>query len=94
MFGLGSNYKIFKLRRRYDRVREKADRLGRRKGFQILKILDTVDNYIVQLEEQDLPMMQRKRMIYAVESAIERAKALLETDGQLRQPTDVQRNPR
>lgn len=94
MFGFGSKYRIYRLRRRYDHIRERADKLGRRKGFQVLKILDSVDGYIVQLEEQDVSMIQRKRMINSIENALQRAKTVLEAGGELRQPTDVTRDTR
>ena len=94
MLGFGADYKIYKLRKKYDRIREKADKLSKRKRFQILKILDSVDGYIVQLEEQEVAMIQRKRMINSIQSAIEQSKTLLEAGSEIRQPTDVTRNPR
>lgn len=89
-----SKYKTYHLRKKYDRLREKADKLSRTERFQILKVLDSVSNYIVQLEEQDVPMSQKRRMTNSIQRALKQAKLLLKTHGQMRPPTGVTRDRR
>jgi len=70
---------VYGLRKRYDRMRERADReddTGRR--MQALKILDQAEPTLVLLEEQRISRYDRGRLVATVESGIEQAKAVLD----------------
>ena len=60
------------LRKKYDRLREKADKIKNRqfKG-QLLKYLDQLEPTIIALEEQEQPRFERRRMIRYVKDGIE-----------------------
>jgi hypothetical protein len=70
--------KVYRLRRKYDRVREKADRLSdRSRKLKALHILDGVETTLVTLEEQKLTRFDRRRMIFNVREGVEQAKTIL-----------------
>ena len=71
--------KIFRLRKKYDRLRERADMEDdAEKRLNVLKILDQVEPTLILLEEQNISRFDRQRLYVAVDSAIEQAKAMLE----------------
>ncbi len=73
---------VYSLRKKYDRLREKADREDIATTRQnALKILDQITPTLVMLEEQDISLFQRGKMVASVKSGIEQAKAVL--DGKL-----------
>ena len=67
--------KPFKLRKRYDRAREKADKMkDYRKKIQLLRMLDTVEANLILLEEDRITSkFERRRMAAQIEAAVENA---------------------
>lgn len=71
--------RIYRLRKKYDRVRERADREDDyEKKLTALKILDHAEPTLVLLEEQKISRFDRGRLVATVDSGIEQAKAVLE----------------
>jgi hypothetical protein len=69
--------KVYFLRKDYDRVREKADRIrGRQKRLAILLVLDKVEPTLVMLEEQRLRPIEKKRMMLYVKKGVYEAKLM------------------
>ena len=67
-----------KLRKQYDRAREKADKIkDRGKKLQILRMLDQVEPTLIALEEQEPPKFERRRMISYVRDNVERAQEMI-----------------
>ncbi|MBI4170487.1 MAG: hypothetical protein HY514_02245 [Candidatus Aenigmarchaeota archaeon] len=59
------------LRKKYDRAREKADKLkDRNRKLQILRMLDQLEPTLIALEEQDQPKFERRRMASYVRDGI------------------------
>ncbi len=81
-FGLFSRKRlIYKLRKKYDRIREKADKLPRGDlKFAILKTLDQVEPALVRLEEENVSLLEKTRLIRFVKAGIARAKYMLKTE--------------
>ncbi len=78
VFGFLFKGAIYSLRKKYDRIREKADRLeNRQKRIAVLKMLDQVEPTLIMLEERDISMIERNRMIRYVKSGIQNAKDVL-----------------
>ena len=70
--------KIYKLRKNYDRIREKAiKQKNAQKRLSVLRILDQAHPTLVMLEEQRISRFERGRMMRYVKSAINEAKAVL-----------------
>ena len=81
-FVFGWKGKIYKLRRKYDRIREKADLLdNQQQKMDVLRILDQIENTLIMLEERRIGRFERKRLASSVKSSLEKAKAIL--DGKL-----------
>ncbi len=80
-FMLSPRRKIYGLRKKYNRLRERADRQGNKeKRLAILKLLDQIEPTLVLLEEQQITGYERNRMIGYVNSGIEQAKNVLKKD--------------
>lgn len=71
--------KPLKLRKKYDRVREKADKLeDYRKKMQLLRMLDSVEASLILLEEDRITSkFERRRMAAQIEAAVENARDML-----------------
>ena len=69
---------VYRLRKNYDRIREKADREpDMNRKIAALRSLDQLEPTIVALEEQLLSGFERRRMIKYVDHNLQRAKRLL-----------------
>jgi len=76
IFGIG---KIYRLRRRYDRLRERTDRIGDKgKKVRLLKFLDEIEPTLVMLEEKDISRYEKRRMVHNIKSSLEQAKFMLQ----------------
>ncbi|MBI5061588.1 MAG: hypothetical protein HZB67_04730 [Candidatus Aenigmarchaeota archaeon] len=70
--------KVYILRRKYDRAREKVLKNGNtQKRLLALKILDNVEPTLIMLEEQRVSRFDRGRFISQVKTAVEQAKNVL-----------------
>ncbi|MFH0832961.1 MAG: hypothetical protein V1900_04540 [Candidatus Aenigmatarchaeota archaeon] len=77
-FMLSYRRKIYLLRKRYDKVREKADReRNAEKRGSALRMLDNIEPTLVMLEEQRISRFERSRMFGYVMSGIRQAKTAL-----------------
>ncbi len=77
-FLLSYRHKVFALRKKYDRVRERADKIrNAEKRLYALKILDQIEPTIVMLEEQRVSRFERGRMIRYVNSGIKQARSVI-----------------
>jgi hypothetical protein len=71
-------HKVYSLRKRYDRVRERADKMrNAEKRLYALKILDQIEPTLVMLEEQRVSRFERGRMIRSVNSGIKQARGVI-----------------
>jgi len=81
LFGFGFRWKVYRLRKKYDRIREKADRCENpEKRNAALAELDNIENTLIMLEEQNVSRLDRGRFITSVRMGIEKAKSILEED--------------
>jgi len=81
LFGFGFRWKVYKLRRKYDRIREKADRSkSPEKRNAALAALDSIETTLIMLEEQKVSRIDRGRYITSVRMGIEKAKSILEEE--------------
>lgn len=72
---------VYKLRKKYDRIREKTDKLPRGDlKFAILKTLDQVEPHITRLEEENVSLWEKSRLIRFIKSGIARAEYMLKTE--------------
>ncbi|MBI2971752.1 MAG: hypothetical protein HYY37_05025 [Candidatus Aenigmarchaeota archaeon] len=79
-FLLSPRRKIYGLRKRYDWIRERADRQhNRERRLAALKLLDQIEPTLVLLEEQQISGYERNRMIIYVKSGVEQAKELMKS---------------
>lgn len=76
---LGWNYKVRKLRKKWDRMREKALKKKNPIRADALKRLDIITPNLTMLEEQKLSRIDRARISKDVEINLAEVKALLET---------------
>lgn len=77
VLGIG-RWKVYRLRKKWDRLREAAERSGdEKKRGQVLQILDRIESILVQLEEQQLSWGDRARYISQVVGALEEANMVL-----------------
>lgn len=69
---------VYKLRKDYDRLREKADREpDMNKKIAVLRSLDQIEPTLVALEEQLLSSFERRRMIRYIDQNLQRTKRIL-----------------
>jgi len=74
-FLLSYRRKVFLLRKRYDRTREKADKIkSPEKRLAVLKLLDQIEPTLVMLEEHRISRFERGRMFSMVRKGVEQAK--------------------
>ena len=84
--------KIYKLRKDYDRVRERADKIRQReKRLSVLTVLDQLESTLVILEEQNVSRFERHRMAGYVKSGLAKAKTIMKQPVQ--QNFQYQRKP-
>lgn len=77
-FRLSKRYKIYKLRKRYDKAREKADKIrDAKRRAAILSVLDQVEPSIIILEEQNVSRFERGRMMRYVATGTRKARQML-----------------
>src|SRR3989344_2144268 len=70
--------KVYVLRKKYDRAREKTDKIkNRQRRFTILRVLDQVEPTLVMLEEQPVSRFQRGKMVKYVKSGIDEARKMI-----------------
>lgn len=86
LFIVGYKRRIFKLRKEYDHVRERADKKTLRERIAVLKVLDSVEPILLMLEEQQVSRFQRGKMIAQVRVAVEQAKEMLKENYTPQQP--------
>ena len=71
--------KIYALRKHYDRVRERADKIkdyGRR--MQVLRMLDVVEPNLILLEENRIQSrFEKRRLVAQINATVENAKELV-----------------
>ncbi|MFH1631112.1 MAG: hypothetical protein ABIA21_02725 [Candidatus Aenigmatarchaeota archaeon] len=78
IFSFGWRRQIFKLRKSYDRVREKADKTSDKyRRLTVLRILDQVEPTLVMLEEQRISRFDRPRLVNSVKMNVEQGKMIL-----------------
>ncbi len=71
-------HKVYILRKKYDRIREKADNeRNATKRLSVLTILDQVESTLVILEEQKISRVDRGRMVAIIENGIRQATSVL-----------------
>lgn len=68
---------IYKLRKRYDHVREKADTQSASKRLAALRALDQVEPTLVMLEEQNISGFERGRLVRYVMQGITNAERII-----------------
>ena len=77
-FLLSRRHKIYKLRKRYDRVREKANKVRDPKArAAIFSVLDQIESNIIILEEQNVSRFERGRMMRFVSAGTKKASQML-----------------
>ena len=83
-FFFSYRHKVYSLRRRYDRAREKADKIrNAEKRLYVLRILDQIEPTLVMLEEQRISRWERGRMIRHINNGVSQARAAMK--GKLKQ---------
>jgi len=75
---LGWNWRVRRLRKRWDRLREKSLRKKNPVRMQALERLDMIASNLSMLEEQRLSRIDRARISKELEINLEEAKAILE----------------
>jgi len=76
---LGWNWKVRRLRKRWDRLREKTLKKKNPVRQRSLKMLDAISPNLTTLEEQRLGRMDRARISKEIEISLAEVKALLDT---------------
>lgn len=79
-FIFGWSWKVRRLRKRWDRLREKTLKKGGLLRSDLLKKLDAIENNLRTLEEQRMNRVMRARISKEVEIDLSEVKALLKTD--------------
>lgn len=77
IFPFGWRWKLRKLRKKWDRLREKTLKKDEPLRSEILQKLDIVENKLRTLEEQQLDFVMRTRLVKEVELDLEEIKATL-----------------
>jgi len=76
---LSYRHKVYALRKKYDRIRERADRQkNAQKRIGALHVLDQVEPTLVMLEEQNISGFERGRLARYVMQGIENSMRILE----------------
>jgi molecular chaperone GrpE (heat shock protein) len=77
VLGFSSN-PVPKLRKSYDRTREKIDKIkDKNQKVQLLRMLDQLEPTLISLEEQEQPKFERRRMISYIRDGVEQVSDLL-----------------
>ena len=76
---LGWNRKARRLRKRWDRLREKALKKGRTIRMAALKKLDAINLNLTTLEEQQLTRSERARLMKIIEIDLAEVRGLMES---------------
>jgi len=76
---LGWNWRVRRLRKRWDRLREKALKKKNPVRVEALKRLDVITPNLTTLEEQRLSRMDKARISKDVEISMEEVRVLLDT---------------
>lgn len=67
-----------KLRKKYDRLREKIDRIGNiNERLAVLRLMDQIEPSIVSVEEHHMSNFERKQTMAYVESNLRKIKFML-----------------
>jgi len=71
--------KIYSLRKRYDRVREHADKMNDyNRKMQILRMLDMIEPNIILLEENRIQSrFEKRRLVAQIKATVENANELV-----------------
>ena len=70
---------VYSLRKNYDRLREKTDRLGNiERRVEILRMLDQIEPSIISLEEHHISNFEKKRIRQYLESSMRKVKFMLD----------------
>jgi hypothetical protein len=77
---MGWDWKVRKVRRRWDRLREKSLEKKGRFRHTLLKMLDDIENKVRILEEERLSKRDRKRILAEVTGELEKIKYMIEKD--------------
>lgn len=87
---LSYQHSVYSLRKKYDRIREHADKQAGTKRMAALRALDQVEPTLVMLEEQNISRFDRGRLARYVMQGIESARSImkekypLETGGKIK----------
>jgi hypothetical protein len=73
----GWERRVRKLRKRWDRLREKADRKHGPVRAKALNLLDAINSNVTTMEERQLSRIDRARMAKDVEISLEEVRELL-----------------
>ena len=79
-FILGWDWKIRRLRRKWDRLREKTLKLQSPSRTEILKHLDSIEKNLNVLEEQNINIVAKKSLISNVSRELDKIKQQIEME--------------
>ncbi len=78
VLGIFGGNPIPNLRKKYDRAREKADKLkDKEKKMMLLRLLDQLEPTLIALEEQELPKFERNKRTSYVKNGVRQAERML-----------------
>lgn len=78
---------VYSLRKKYDRLREKADRVGNiSRRVELLRMLDQLEPSITSLEEHQMSRYEKKRTTYYAESNLRKIKFMLDESKKKEKP--------
>ncbi len=70
---------VYKLRRQYDRLRERTDKISDiNRRIEILRMLDQIEPSITTLEEHHISQFEKRRIINFVEPNMRKVKFMLD----------------
>ncbi len=79
-FLISRRHRIYKLRKKYDRIREKTNKVkDYEKRSSIFSVLDQVEPNLVILEEQNLSRLERGRTLKFVSAGIRKSEQILKS---------------
>jgi len=91
-FIFGWNRKVRKLRKKWDRAREKALTKKNPLKLMILKKLDGADGHLKLLEEQDLSKQDKRKFAREIEIILAEVRVLLKQDSEDFEPSKKPKN--
>ncbi len=78
VLGIFSRNPVPGLRKKYDRLRERADKIKDRNiMLRLLRMLDQLEPTLIALEEQEQPKFERRRMASYVRDGLEQVQDTL-----------------